>query len=129
MSANSIPAITAMAENYEQYLTSNPKHRDAIAYTLSSRRERLKLGSYCVVDGLAVSELAAPIPDQGVRRVAFVFTGQGAQWVGMGKELMREQPVFAESIRSMDEVLRSLKHSPQWTLEGEIAGLLATARD
>ncbi|MGH3684192.1 MAG: SDR family NAD(P)-dependent oxidoreductase, partial [Pseudonocardiaceae bacterium] len=29
-------------------------------------------------------------------RVVFVFPGQGAQWVGMGRELMSSSPVFAE---------------------------------
>jgi hypothetical protein len=36
----------------------------------------------------------------------------------MGRELMREQPVFAASIREMDTVLKSLEHAPDWTLEG-----------
>lgn len=31
-------------------------------------------------------------------RVAFVMSGQGPQWWGMGRELMRHQPVFLETI-------------------------------
>ncbi len=31
-------------------------------------------------------------------RVVFVFPGQGAQWVGMGQELLRSSPVFADSM-------------------------------
>lgn len=36
----------------------------------------------------------------------------------MGKKLMREQPTFADSIREMDAVIKSLEHAPHWTLEG-----------
>ncbi|MBP2329149.1 acyl transferase domain-containing protein/D-arabinose 1-dehydrogenase-like Zn-dependent alcohol dehydrogenase/acyl carrier protein [Kibdelosporangium banguiense] len=32
------------------------------------------------------------------RKIAFVFPGQGAQWVGMAGELLDSSPVFAESI-------------------------------
>lgn len=38
----------------------------------------------------------------------------------MGKALMQEQPVFAQSIREMDVVLQSLEHRPPWTLEGKL---------
>ncbi|KAI0124129.1 putative polyketide synthase [Xylariales sp. AK1849] len=117
LSANSVPAITQMAANYGQYLEKNPESLDAMVYTLASRRERLKLATYCIVDGLTVSEPAAPSESQGARHVAFIFTGQGAQWVGMGREMMNENAEFAASIRNMDEALKSLEHPPDWSLE------------
>lgn len=121
LSGNSLPSITKMAENYGQYLEKNPVHRDAMVYTLASRRERLKLASYCVVTGLKLSEPAPPVEDLGVRRVVFVFTGQGAQWAGMGREMMLENAPFAESVRRMDAVLRLLEYPPEWSLEGRIS--------
>lgn len=117
LSGNSIPAITELAAKYGQYLEKNPAYLEAMIYTLASRRERLKLGSYCIADGLIVGEPAAPSETQGARQVAFVFTGQGAQWVGMGREMMLENAKFAASIWHMDEVLKSLEHPPEWTLE------------
>jgi acyl transferase domain-containing protein len=118
-SANSAGAMTAVAKSHHEYYTQHPALQAAMAYTLAYRRERLKLGSYCIAGPSGFSELTTPVPFQSAQRVAFVFTGQGAQWVRMGKELMQEQPIFADSIRSMDAVLRSLKvQRPTWTLEG-----------
>ena len=40
--------------------------------------------------------------------IGFVFTGQGAQWCGMGKELLEAFPVFGESIDRIGAYLSSL---------------------
>lgn len=40
------------------------------------------------------------------RRVVFVFPGQGSQWVGMGRELLTSEPVFAASMAECDAAIR-----------------------
>ena len=47
-------------------------------------------------DGLAPREAA---------KVAFVFTGQASQWVGMGKELYEREPVFRAVLDRCDRLL------------------------
>jgi acyl transferase domain-containing protein/SAM-dependent methyltransferase/acyl carrier protein len=39
-------------------------------------------------------------------RIGFVMSGQGPQWWGMGRELMRHEPVFRKVIEECDEALR-----------------------
>ncbi|MEE4599538.1 acyltransferase domain-containing protein, partial [Streptomyces sp. DSM 41524] len=40
--------------------------------------------------------------------MAFVFPGQGAQWVGMGAELLESSAVFAEGLAECAGVLDPL---------------------
>ena len=40
--------------------------------------------------------------------VVFVFSGHGCQWVGMGRELFRHEPVFRAAIDDLDRPFREL---------------------
>ncbi|OLR93779.1 type I polyketide synthase [Actinokineospora bangkokensis] len=83
-------------------------------------RTRATLGRRAVVVGTepadfttALRALAAGTPTatavEGTAdldgRVVFVFPGQGAQWAGMGRELLATSPVFAERIRACEAAL------------------------
>jgi polyketide synthase len=57
-------------------------------------------------DGPALAAaLRAVVPGPaGAEGAAFVFSGQGAQWAGMGEDLYASEPVFRETIEAVDEL-------------------------
>ncbi len=44
------------------------------------------------------------IPGQQ-RKLVFVFSGQGGQWYGMGRELIKQEPVFYNAIKTIDQII------------------------
>lgn len=52
-------------------------------------------------DGAAVTSVAGP-----PGKVAFVFSGNGSQWAGMGADLLAQEPVFEAAVRAVDAELR-----------------------
>jgi acyl transferase domain-containing protein/NADPH:quinone reductase-like Zn-dependent oxidoreductase/acyl carrier protein len=93
-----------------------------LAYTLGARRNhhpyRLTLVAQSVreiireLDAYAAGEQSpklrtafAPHPDQAPR-LAFIMSGQGPQWWGMGRELMRREAVFRQTIQRCDSAMR-----------------------
>ena len=49
--------------------------------------------------------------------LAFIFTGQGAQWARMGAELMH-YPIFTKSVQEADAYLKAL--GSEWSGQGKI---------
>lgn len=49
-------------------------------------------------------------------RIAFLFTGQGAQWFGMGRELLQTYPAFKSTIEAAEKCLWKL--GAKWLLSG-----------
>lgn len=86
---------------------------DDVAYTLNERRSRFMWKT--AVTGSSVQDLAGSLTSDSKPRIflkkptlAFVFTGQGAQWPGMGKELLEAFPVFLDSVSKFDSLLADI---------------------
>ena len=98
-----------------------------LAYTLSRRshlpsRGFLLAGQKTLNDDLHVENLRV-VPDgksYSPHPYAFVFTGQGAQWPEMGRELMEEIPSFRRTIQDLDATLQALPEPPSWTLQSTL---------
>jgi len=93
-----------------------------LAYTLAERRSRFPWAT--AVRARSLAELANRLgePERKVSRamrnprLGFVFTGQGAQWHAMGRELTGAYPVFGAAIRRADQILK--EYGAIWSLEG-----------
>ncbi|GAP86891.1 putative acyl transferase acyl hydrolase lysophospholipase [Rosellinia necatrix] len=91
---------------------------DDLAYTLSERRSRLYYRAFSVqktTDFPAESFTTGKVFRQGVR-IGFVFTGQGAQWPAMGRDLLSTFPTAKKIVKGLDEVLAGLPEPPSWSL-------------
>ena len=107
-----------------------------IAYTLSNRRSHFAergfvIGKNVVLrDALSIDNLRTlpNVPTSSPSQYAFLFTGQGAQWPQMCKELIEAFPIFRNAISEMDAVLQSLPHPPSWTLRHSIQELPETSK-
>ncbi|KAK8017984.1 hypothetical protein PG991_007174 [Apiospora marii] len=100
-----------------------------LAHTLNTRRTHHQWKTFAIA--ASASELAeafndkeAPRPEYLTAsqppRLGFVFTGQGAQWAGMGMELMAAYPTtFGASIAAADAYLRT-ELGCEWSAEEEL---------
>lgn len=122
--------ISRMAESLTSYLGKHHSGHDTdlikrLAYTLSNRRSRLDWTSFIVADSIPSAIASLTTPAKPVRPAAeppsavFIFTGQGAQWAGMGRELM----AYTTFRQRMDEANAHLKSlGCDWDLIEEING-------
>ncbi|MEM1255606.1 MAG: amino acid adenylation domain-containing protein [Cyanobacteria bacterium P01_H01_bin.21] len=127
LSAKSGSSLKTLAQKFADHLGSHPQQSLVdIAFTANSGRAKFNHRLAAIADSSETmrQHLEAFASDQmsdGVishqrqnssrPKVAFLFTGQGAQYVNMGRQLYETQPLFREILQDCDEILRS--HLPQ----------------
>lgn len=130
-SAATPESLSNMGEGYAEYLNKHPERIEDVAYTLINKRESLDHRGFLVAsrDSPGKPSLPSP-PSQGLGpNVVMVFTGQGAQWPQMGRDLLRSNKVFKASIQRMDLELEKVAGADlKWTIEGELKKSAKTSR-
>lgn len=121
LSAKSKEAVRELAGHYRDYLGSGrPIKLADLSYTAHAGRDHFSsrlavVGAECKelghrleahVRGEQVSGLWAGPAGAARGKVAFLFTGQGAQYVGMGQELYEHHPVFRETLERCEALFR-----------------------
>ncbi|RHZ63238.1 uncharacterized protein CDV56_108187 [Aspergillus thermomutatus] len=147
LSANSEKALSRLVRRFADYLsTETDVNLAALAWTMAARRSVLPhRASFSVASGVETliqdmqSQLDAAENSQagmGVRakptdqpnRILGVFTGQGAQWPQMDKQLLQASPVFQQSIRGLNGALTTCRNPPAWSIESELLAPTSSSR-
>ncbi|MET8541620.1 type I polyketide synthase [Kitasatospora sp. NPDC004799] len=135
LSARTEKALRAQARRLGDHIGAHPEaHSASVAASLAASRASLEHRAVLLVDGPDAAERALhafaegsddPVAARGTAdeaRTAFLFTGQGSQRLGMGRELYEAFPVFAEAF---DAVCARVELPLKEAVFGEDASVLS----
>lgn len=107
-SAKTTKSLDKMTKGYEEWTEQNPEKVADLAYTLALRREHFSCRSFAIFRNGSLGKATPPTQALQNPKVIMVFTGQGAQWPLMGRELLQSNSVFQASIDKLQEHLETL---------------------
>ncbi len=91
------------------------EHRLAIT---AASREALQAALDAAARGrVAPGAVRGRVAKGSLPKVVFVFPGQGSQWLGMGRKLLAEEPVFHAALTACD---RAIQAEAGWSLLAEL---------
>lgn len=126
LSARTPEALAALARRYQAWLSTHPDADLAdVCRTAGTGRSHFEQRAALVVDSVeaareGLAELAENRIRPGVVRgehthrpvTAWLFTGQGSQYPGMGRELFDTEPVFAQTVTRCAEAVEGIVTRP-----------------
>ncbi|MBB5622005.1 amino acid adenylation domain-containing protein [Pedobacter cryoconitis] len=126
-SAKSADSLQAYEQVLKTYLNTQPELNQAdVAYTLQTTRADFLQRSFLVADKgetlTAENKVSSAIVKTLPGETVFLFPGQGAQYVGMGAELYKNEPVYQAAIDECVSILTAY-------LDQDIRQLIYAAAD
>jgi len=133
LSARSPEALKDLARAYRELLAEKPLQLQDICYTASLRRVHYEYRLGLAGDSREelvnqLDDFLEDIPNPEInwgyqsssrrQQIAFVFSGQGSQWLGMGLELMQQEPEFRVTLAECDRIIQSYT---SWSLIAELS--------
>jgi acyl transferase domain-containing protein len=119
LSANDKDSLQSLMGKIGIYLEQRPEifQNDLmsnLAYTLA-RRSRMQwrvaiptTSSFELIQSLNGGKIIPVRGESEGLRIGFIFTGQGAQYYNMGRELYEQYPVYAHTVNACDAYLAAL---------------------
>ncbi|WP_331001412.1 SDR family NAD(P)-dependent oxidoreductase [Nostoc sp. WHI] len=121
LSARSEKSLQELAKNYQSALNESGNLADA-CFTASTGRAIFRHRLCIVADSITTAEKAladfeegnnsdnviTPIASENQSNIAFLFSGQGSQYSGMGQTLYNKEPVFKNTLDICDKILQPI---------------------
>ncbi|MFB1483782.1 SDR family NAD(P)-dependent oxidoreductase [Corallococcus sp. RDP092CA] len=132
LSARDAQGLRELAGHYQRHLDAHPAPFADVCFTAGAGRDHFDhrlavVGTSAAEVSARLGEFArsgrcedAPTPGPALARktgrerakVAFLFTGQGSQYAGMGQQLFQTQQTFRRALEQCDALLRPLLERP-----------------
>ncbi|KAB8271955.1 putative polyketide synthase [Aspergillus minisclerotigenes] len=123
VSAQDAQSLKARINQATDYVNRHPEKKHDLSFTLGVRRKHLTHRAFAVHDPtspLSPSDFQSAHPLVSAH-LTFVFTGQGAQWPGMGQGLIKAYQCFRMDMLELETILMSIEDPPQWSLMEELS--------
>jgi acyl transferase domain-containing protein/NADPH:quinone reductase-like Zn-dependent oxidoreductase/surfactin synthase thioesterase subunit/NADP-dependent 3-hydroxy acid dehydrogenase YdfG len=103
----------------------NSHHDLRLAVVADSKKELAK-HLQVFLDGETMTEISEGRANEIKDKIVFIFSGQGPQWWGMGRQLFETEQVFRDTITKLDKMLSV--HTGGWSLMKELSRDGASSR-
>ena len=124
LSARSKSALQTSAQQLASALERAPANTADIGAELASHRSRFEhrvavqgagpdqlvreLRRFSQIGEVSESTMYKRVADEAPAQIGFIFSGQGPQWWGMGRSLLRQNPTFREALSEIQAELSRL---------------------